>query len=232
VWFDVSNHTATYPREIANPDPLPAGGWTQFIPARNNQILVRVGISFMNIQQACRNAESEIPDFDFEAVREAAEYAWRDKLSVIEIDTAGVGKDIQTLFWSGVYRSMISPQDYTGENPLWKSTEPYYDSFYCIWDSFRSTHPLLTLIDPESQTRMVRALIDIYRFEGECSIFGTKKWTKDNRLPSRLQNVIMQRIHAGWFQCRRCHRRRISQEHYTWGRLDYSISSRSQGRRR
>jgi putative alpha-1,2-mannosidase len=40
------------------------------------------------------------------------------------------------------------------------------DSFYCIWDSFRAQHPLLTIIDPEVQTDMVRALIDIYRHEG------------------------------------------------------------------
>lgn len=39
-------------------------------------------------------------------------------------------------------------------------------SFYCIWDSFRAQHPLLTIIDPEVQTDMVRALIDIYRHEG------------------------------------------------------------------
>jgi putative alpha-1,2-mannosidase len=61
---------------------------------------------------------------------------------------------------------MISPQDYTNENPNWNSTEPYYDSFYCIWDSFRSIHPLLTLLDPHSQTLMVRSLLDIYVHEG------------------------------------------------------------------
>lgn len=38
--------------------------------------------------------------------------------------------------------------------------------FYCIWDSFRAQHPLLTIIDPDAQTEMVRALIDIYKHEG------------------------------------------------------------------
>jgi putative alpha-1,2-mannosidase len=41
--------------------------------------------------------------------------------------------------------------------------------FYCIWDSFRAQHPLLTIIDPVAQTEMVRALIDIYRHEGMYS---------------------------------------------------------------
>ena len=64
----------------------------------------------------------------------------------------------------------------TGENPLWDSEEPYYDSFYCIWDSFRSVHPLLTILDPKSQTKMVRALIDIYRHEGKSNSNGLQKF--------------------------------------------------------
>ena len=90
-----------------------------------------------------------------------------DQLSDAEMEM------LQTVFWSGAYRSMISPQDYTGENPLWKSDEPYYDSFYCIWDSYRSIHPLLTILDPQSQTLMIRSLIDTYRHEGSITFQKT-----------------------------------------------------------
>lgn len=120
----------------------------------------------MSVAQACHNAETEIPDFGFDKVRKVAEDVWRQKLSVIQVDATGVSDELQTVFWSGTYRAMISPQDYTGENPLWESNEPYYDSYYCIWDSFRSIHPLITLLDPESQTLMIRSLIDTYRHEG------------------------------------------------------------------
>ena len=58
---------------------------------------------------------------------------------------------------------LLNNQD---NNPDWDSGIPYFDSYYCIWDSFRAQHPLLTIIDPEVQTDMVRALIDIYRHEG------------------------------------------------------------------
>jgi predicted alpha-1,2-mannosidase len=143
------------------------GGWVQFEkPIHNNQILARVGMSFISEQQACGNAEREIPHTAFTDVVAAAEEAWRAKLNVITIEDGGVDEVFLTAFWSGVYRTTISPQDYTGENPLWDSEEPYYDSYYCIWDSFRSIHPLLTLLDPHSQTLMVRSLLDIYRHEG------------------------------------------------------------------
>ncbi|TVY80445.1 putative secreted glycosidase [Lachnellula suecica] len=164
-----------------NSPPLPAGAWTQFKAPANNQILARVGVSFISVEQACNSAETEIPDFGFDTVRSAAEDAWRKKLSVVEVDATGVSDELQTVFWSGMYRSMISPQDYTGENYLWNSTEPYYDSYYCIWDSFRSIHPLITLLDPESQTLMVRSLIDIYRHEGklpDCRMSLCKGFTQ------------------------------------------------------
>ncbi|CAG7916394.1 unnamed protein product [Penicillium olsonii] len=143
-----------------------AGSFARFHAPADSIILARVGVSFISTQQACSNAEREQPDWDFEGTVSAAESAWKKKLDVVSVDTTGVSSDLQTIFWSGLYRTMISPQDYTSENPLWKSDEPYYDSFYCIWDSFRSIHPLLTLVDPHSQSLMIRSLIDTYRHEG------------------------------------------------------------------
>jgi putative alpha-1,2-mannosidase len=39
----------------------------------------------LNPEQACRNAEKEIPDFKFEAVKAAAETLWRNKISTIRV---------------------------------------------------------------------------------------------------------------------------------------------------
>lgn len=167
----MNNRAGSNPKSVkivpnGNTPLVPAGAWAQFHPSPNDQILVRVGVSFMSPEQACNSAEKEVPDFGFDKLLKAAEDVWREKFSVIEVDATGVSDELQTVFWSGTYRAMISPQDYTGENPLWKSDEPYYDSYYCIWDSFRSIHPLITLLDPHSQTLMVRSLIDVYRHEG------------------------------------------------------------------
>jgi putative alpha-1,2-mannosidase len=49
-------------------------------------------------------------------------------LADIQVEAPGVSEELQTTFWSGLYRTLLSPQNYTGENPLWNSTEPYYDS--------------------------------------------------------------------------------------------------------
>lgn len=109
---------------------LSAGTFARFKSPKNRSILARVGVSFISDEQACANAEREQPNFDFDGTVAAAESAWRKKLNVISVDAEGVSSDLQTVFWSGAYRSLISPQDYTGENPLWKSDEPYYESYY------------------------------------------------------------------------------------------------------
>ncbi|KAL4865446.1 hypothetical protein BDV12DRAFT_149771 [Aspergillus spectabilis] len=164
------------------PSEYSAGTFVRFDPiAAGDALAARVGVSFVSVEQACSNGEKEQPDFDFEGTVAAAESAWRRKMDGINVDADGVSKELQTVFWSGAYRAMISPQDYTGENPLWESDEPYYDSFYCIWDSFRGIHQLLTLIDPISQSRMIRSLVDIYRHEGylpDCRMSLCKGWTQ------------------------------------------------------
>lgn len=111
---------------------VPAGAWVQLAaPDKDDQILVRVGLSFVSVGQACSNAESEAAGFDFDGTRAAAADAWRTKLAVVQVDDTGVDSSLSTVFWSGLYRTIISPQDYTGENPLWESSEP------CEWDRRR-----------------------------------------------------------------------------------------------
>lgn len=107
-----------------------AGAFVHFDSPPDGSILARVGISFKSVDQACSHGEKEIPEFDFTETVRSSEDAWSQKLNAIEVESDGVDKDFETIFWSGIYRTMISPQDYTGENTLWESNEPYYDSFY------------------------------------------------------------------------------------------------------
>ena len=67
-----------------------------------------------------------------------------------------------------MYHLMLMPVDRTGENPDWTthSKNPYYDDFYAIWDTFRSSAPLLTLISPDRERDLIRSLIDIYKHTG------------------------------------------------------------------
>jgi putative alpha-1,2-mannosidase len=108
---------------------LSAGASTQF-DKETTSVIARVGLSFISVEKACSNAQNKIPAFDFEAALQTAQNAWEAKLSAVSVDPNGVSTKIQTVWWNALYRTMLSPQDYTGENPLWESDEPYYDSYY------------------------------------------------------------------------------------------------------
>lgn len=111
---------------------LQAGGFVRLERPADGVVSVRMGVSFVSTEQACANAEREIPgpEYDFDGLVVEAEAQWTQKLSPVSVTPGGASKDMQVTFWSGLYRNMISPQNYTGENPLWQSSEPYYDSFY------------------------------------------------------------------------------------------------------
>jgi putative alpha-1,2-mannosidase len=169
--------------------PLPGGAFVRF-QSPGDGILARVGVSLISSDQACSSAEKEVPTFDFEATQTAAESMWRENISPIKVSTSGVNSSMLTNFYSGIYRTMVNPQDYTGENPLWQSDEPYFDSFYCIWDLFRSQMPFLTILDPSTVARQIRSLIDTYRHEGwlpDCRMSLCKGFTQGG---SNADNVL------------------------------------------
>lgn len=93
--------------------------------------MVRVGVSYISVDKACQNAEGEIAGFDFDGTKNAAEEAWQTKLGAVSVDGTDVNTTFLTTFWSGLYRSLISPQDMTGENPLWESSEPCKSQYFC-----------------------------------------------------------------------------------------------------
>ncbi|KAI0062314.1 glycoside hydrolase family 92 protein [Artomyces pyxidatus] len=151
---------------------------SRFLPTT---ILVRSGVSFISAEQACSNAEAEIPSFDFESVGSAARAEWNDLLGRVRVGMASGLEDTRELLYSSLYRTHISPADYTEENPSWNSTEPYYDSFYCNWDTYRTLYPLLSLHDPARFALIVRGMINIQQNEGwlpECRGATQQQWVQ------------------------------------------------------
>jgi predicted alpha-1,2-mannosidase len=140
------------------------GAWLSFATKQGQRVGLKVGISFVSIEQARRNLSNEIPGFDFDRVHADAVSAWNKALDAVELK--GATPQQEQMFLTALYHSMLMPVDRTGDNPLWQSNEPYYDDFYAIWDTFRTSGPLLTLIAPQRETDLVRALVDIYRHEG------------------------------------------------------------------
>lgn len=159
VW---KGHEVNDGNEICATGNEKTGAWFEYTTSAGQKINLRVGISFISTEQAKRNLE-ETASLSFDDMRRNGIGLWNGILNTVNVD--GEEED-KTIFYSALYHACLNPTDRTGENPLWTSDEPYYDDYYAIWDTFRATHPLLTLIAPERQTDIVRSLINIWEHEG------------------------------------------------------------------
>ncbi|KIJ52538.1 glycoside hydrolase family 92 protein [Sphaerobolus stellatus SS14] len=202
TFYQGSNFSSVNATFSANLPSAPAGIIMKFTPPANHVLNIRMAISWTSAQKACSFGQSEIPDLGaFDTVKAAARAKWNDVLGTVSVNANGVSKDVQEIFWSSLYRTHISPYNITGDNPLWNSTEPFYDSFYCMWDSFRDVHPLWAIVAPNTQAEVVRALIDIYRHEGwlpDCRMSLDKGFTQGgSNADSVLSDSFVKGIKAG-----------------------------------
>jgi predicted alpha-1,2-mannosidase len=128
-------------------------------------IQVKIGISYISTLKAKQNINKEVPHWNFTKLLNETRDRWEDLLKRIEIDENATLSQ-KKMFYTALYHTMIMPVDKTGENPLWISSQPYYDDFYALWDTYRSSHPLITIISPTRQADIVKATLDIYKYDG------------------------------------------------------------------
>jgi predicted alpha-1,2-mannosidase len=137
----------------------PTGAYLTFDTRSNRAVQVKVGISYLGCEKARHNLEEENPGWDLAAVRASAAETWRRALGTVTVE--GGDRALNRAFYTALYHTQLTPTDKTGENPKWESDEPYYDDFYALWDTFRTSHPLLTLLRESTQVAIVRSLINI-----------------------------------------------------------------------
>ncbi|APZ47331.1 alpha-mannosidase [Polaribacter reichenbachii] len=130
----------------------------------NKTLNVKIGISYLSSSKAKNNIKVEIPHWDFNKVLSSLENKWEKIIKRITI-AEDTSEEYKKMFYTGLYHTMLMPVDRSGENPLWNEV-PYYDDFYCIWDTFRTSSPLITLIDPEREVEIVNAMLNIYKRDG------------------------------------------------------------------
>lgn len=159
------------------------GAWFSFDTQADETILVKVGISYVSIQNARENLETEMPDFDFEKTHQRAREKWQQTLSKIEVEG---GTDTQkTIFYTSLYHINIHPNvlnDVNGQYPemegfgIGQVKDRNRYTVFSLWDTYRNVHPFLSLVYPGQQLDMVRSMIDMYRESG-----WLPKWELNSR---------------------------------------------------
>ena len=175
----------SYTREMSGDD---IGVWFDYDTEENESISVKVGISYVSIENARKNMEAEQPGFDFDKVRTAAREMWNKDLSRVEIE--GGSKDERTIFYTGLYHLLIHPnilQDVNGEYPQMESLQVGHTkgnryTVFSLWDTYRNVSTLMTLLYPDRQIDIIRTMIDMYKENGwlpKWELYGRETFTME-----------------------------------------------------
>ncbi|KAI1849300.1 hypothetical protein JX266_004795 [Neoarthrinium moseri] len=157
----------------------------------STRVASRVGVSFTSSAQACNNVEAEIKvESTLANLEEDAKVAWtNDVLSKVTTEDTSNVTQLQLLYTS-LYHMSIIPTNKTGENPLWTSSEPYYDDIFTFWDLFRCTTSLFHIIQPAAYEEFIRSLVDIWRNEGFMPDARSSFWNGATQGGSNADNVL------------------------------------------
>jgi predicted alpha-1,2-mannosidase len=130
------------------------GFFAEFETKQKEQILVKAGLSFVDVEGARQNLSADIPGWDFNGVRRAAQQQWDHSLSKITIEG---GTDTQhSIFYTALYHAMIDPRviadndgRYIGGDGKVRREEGFrYRTIFSGWDVFRAEFPLMTILNP------------------------------------------------------------------------------------
>ncbi len=148
------------------------GLYFEFDNEAREEIEVRVGISYVSIENAKQNLLAETKDLSFDEIQKESYEIWKKELSKVLVE--GGSREELTKFYSALYHSLFHPNiisDVNGDYPLHErngignSAQVQYTNF-SMWDTYRTLHPLLNLVYPERQEAMIASLVQMYKESG------------------------------------------------------------------
>lgn len=139
---------------------------------KKETVEVKIGVSYVSIENARENLESETGGKTFDTVYKETYEEWNKELSKILVE--GGSYQDKVIFYTALYHTLIHPNtlnDTNGEYPrikrtkIGKTTDTRYTVF-SLWDTYRNMHPLTSLVYPKQQSDMIKSMLEMYDENG------------------------------------------------------------------
>ncbi len=148
------------------------GAYMRYQFKNPTQVEMKVGISYVSIENARENLEKETAGKTFASIRNETKNEWNQYLSRIEVE--GGTEEEKTIFYSALYHTLIHPNtlnDHNGEYPKMRTRETLKTdgtryTVFSFWDTYRNLHQLMSLVYPKQQSNMVQSILQIYDESG------------------------------------------------------------------
>lgn len=140
--------------------------------SKNKQLLVKVGISGVDIEGALKNVDAEIQDWDFERVAKAADNSWNEFLKTFQVNDQNQAN--KETFYTALYHTGIAPftaSDVDGrymgfDHKIRQSNGFTMLTGLSLWDTFRAANPLYTIVSPTKVTDIINSMLVQYNQYG------------------------------------------------------------------
>jgi predicted alpha-1,2-mannosidase len=139
---------------------------------KKETVEVKIGISYVSIENARENLERETGNKSFDTVYKETYEEWNKELSKIMVE--GGSYQDRVIFYTALYHTLIHPNtlnDFNGEYPqikrtkIGKTSDTRYTVF-SLWDTYRNMHPLTSLVYPKQQSDMIKSMLEMYDENG------------------------------------------------------------------
>ena len=164
VW---DSTTITSGRKSAKGQKHAVGAWIKLASDKPGKTLVKVATSFTSIDNARKNLASEIPEWDFNEVRQASSDTWNQALGQIAVK--GNNEKEMVKFYSALYNAHFLPRTFSdvdgsyprfdGDGQIMKMDHGTYYCDFSQWDTYRAVHPLFSILNPSRNGDMAHSLV-------------------------------------------------------------------------
>lgn len=139
-------------------------GYFDFDVKPGEQLLVKVALSPVSMENAMANMQAEIPHWDFDRVKSNGQNLWNKELGKVLIEGT---EEVKRNFYTSMYHAFLSPTVYEDVNGQYKGLDQDVhtsDGFvnyttFSLWDTYRALHPLLNILQPERNSDMAQSMV-------------------------------------------------------------------------
>ena len=151
------------------------GFYANFKTEKDEEIVLKVGISYVSMEGAQANLENESPHWNFDKARKAAKKGWNEALSSGGLSVKGGTDEQKTVFYTALCHTLMYPCDFTDtDGKYWGADKKVYgDKPYTTrmgfsgWDVYKHEFPLLSILHPDVVNDQVNTFLDISNLTGK-----------------------------------------------------------------
>jgi predicted alpha-1,2-mannosidase len=145
---------------------------------KGEEIVIRTGISAVDVDGAKGNLAAEMTGWDFSGVAAAARQAWQKRLQVFSAEAADSA--LLRVFYTALYHTMIAPNLYQDTDGRYRGTDGGIHTaegftnytVFSLWDTYRAAHPLFTITVPELVPDFINTMLTIRDQQGKLPVWS------------------------------------------------------------